>query len=292
MAVDKVEGSAAVSRSREELLRLADLSLAEYFRHLARQGGAILEEDGLLLFAGAHPQPNPYRNGALRLDGRLAADEVLGRAEAFFSARRRGYVLWAREHADSELDDAMRSTATPELDRLPELVLDTLPDDLPPLEGVELRRPLDPQTQWDYLRLVADAWGMRGVPLDVAARVFFDPASLEEPNVVAFVAYFEGTPLSAAMCLVSSGVALGCQAATPRVQRDQRLPPAAPPGERRGLAQSCLCAALKVSFEELGASFALGQTSPSGAHVWEALGFAPLTSYTRYALAGPRPAPA
>ena len=57
----------ASGRGREELFRLADLSLAEFLRHLARYGGAIHEEDGLLLFAGAHSQPNPYRNGLLRL---------------------------------------------------------------------------------------------------------------------------------------------------------------------------------------------------------------------------------
>src|ERR1700738_3417319 len=61
---------------RDDLLALADLTLAEYLRYLAGYGGAILEEDGLLLFAGAHRQPNPYRNGLLRLDTRLDAEEA------------------------------------------------------------------------------------------------------------------------------------------------------------------------------------------------------------------------
>src|SRR5437870_13242160 len=90
--------------SSQELLLLADLSLAEFLRHLARYGGAIHEEDGLLLFAGAHPQPTPYRNGAFRLDSRLPAEEVLHRAERFFRDRRSGYVVWAREHADADLE--------------------------------------------------------------------------------------------------------------------------------------------------------------------------------------------
>src|SRR4051812_23364741 len=89
--------------SSDELLLLADLSLAEYLRHLARYGGTVLEEDGLLLFAGAHPQPNPYRNGALRLDRRLSAAEARSRADAFFGQRRRSYALWVREHADDDL---------------------------------------------------------------------------------------------------------------------------------------------------------------------------------------------
>src|SRR5205085_7240552 len=85
-------------RGRDDLLLLADLTLADYLRYLARYGGATLEEDGLLLFAGAHRQPNPYRNGALRLDQTLTSEQVVRRAERFFSPRKTSYALWAREH--------------------------------------------------------------------------------------------------------------------------------------------------------------------------------------------------
>ncbi len=54
-----------------------------------------------------------------------------------------------------------------------------LPDYLPPPDGVELRRALDPQTREDYLALVAAAWGMAAMPREVAPRVFFDPDSLD-----------------------------------------------------------------------------------------------------------------
>src|SRR5579872_5544749 len=47
----------SASSSREELLSLADLTLAAYLRYLASYGGAIHEEDGVLLFAGPHRQP-------------------------------------------------------------------------------------------------------------------------------------------------------------------------------------------------------------------------------------------
>jgi hypothetical protein len=77
----------------DELLLLADLTLAEFARHLARSGGTVLEEDGLLLFAGPHPQPNPYRNGALRLDDRLDGEEALRRSREFFSARQSSHVV-------------------------------------------------------------------------------------------------------------------------------------------------------------------------------------------------------
>jgi hypothetical protein len=268
---------------RDELLLLADLSLAEYLRHNARYGGTILEQDGLLCFAGAHPQPNPYRNGALVLGSALAPQEVLERANDFFSnvSRRTGYALWTREHADSELERTV--SGSPELERLPELVLDELPVEIPPPEGVEIRPVTDAQTRADYLQVVADAWGMGTMPPEMAARVFFDPQSVDVPNVAAFVAYYDDLPLSGAMTFVTHQVALGCQAATiRRPKRGQRLPPSGPPDRRRGLAESCLWAALKVSFEELGARWSLCQTSSLGEPAWRQLGYEPLTSYSRY----------
>jgi hypothetical protein len=280
-------------RSRDDLLVLADRTLAEYLRYLARYGGAVLEEDGLLLFAGAHRQPNPYRNGALRLDARLTADQAMARAQRFFAARQSGFALWAREHADGDIDRAAGEAGLRELERIPELGLEELPAYVPPPDGVELRRALDAQTREDYLALVADAWGMSSMPRDVAARVFFDPDSLDVPNVAAFVAYFDGLPLSAAMTHVSHEVALGCQAATiRRPKKGQRLPRPRPPGERRGLAESCLWAALQLSFAELGARLSLCQTSNLGAPVWQALGYRPFTSYARYVVPAPAPSAA
>jgi hypothetical protein len=280
------------SASRDELLLLADLSLAEYLRHNARYGGTILEEDGLLLVSGPHPQPNPYRNGALVLGDGLAPDEVLARAEEFFAGRlhRSSYALWVREHADAALEEHVTEAQTPELERLPELVLDEVPPEVPLPPGVELRRVLDQKTRDDYLSVVADAWGVGTMPLDLAARIFFDPESVAVPNVAAFVAYYEDMPLSGAMTLVTHQVALGCQAGTIRRPKPgQRLPPA-PPGERRGLAKSCVWAAVKVSFEELGARVALCQTSSQGVRAWRQLGFQPLSGYGRYLVStGPRP---
>jgi hypothetical protein len=268
---------------RDDLLVLADLTLAAYLRYLARYGGAIHEQDGLLLFAGAHRQPNPYRNGALRLGDTLSADEVLERAERFFGARRSGYALWARQHADAELESTAVQAGLTELERLPELVLESLPEHLPPPDGVEIRRATDSRMREQYLSLVSEAWGMGTMPRDVAARVFFDPDSLADPDVAAFVAYYDDRPLSAAMTLVSHGVALGCQAATiRRPRKGQRLPRSAPPGERRGLAESCLWSALAFSYAELGASLSLCQTSSLGAPVWLGLGYRPFTSYARY----------
>jgi hypothetical protein len=268
----------------ERLNRLADLTLAEFVRHLTRSGesGTVLEEDGLLLFAGAHPQPNPYRNGAVRLDSRLGAAEVLERATEFFSSRGRGFALWASEHNDGDVGLEAKARGLTALETLPELVLHGLPEDLPLPDGVDLREAIDEETRRDYVQVVANAWGMAGLPPDLASRVFFSTASVDAPNVSAFVAYLDGVPVSGAMTLVTHGVALGCQAAT--VRRLPR-PPARPQGgvtRRRGLADACLCVALERSYAELGAGISLCQTSSLGAPVWRRLGYEPFTSYSRF----------
>jgi hypothetical protein len=272
-----------LTESTDELLALADLTLADYLRYLAAYGGAVEERDGLLLFAGAHRQPNPYRNGALRLDDSLPADEVLARAGAFFAEHKRGYALWAREHGDAVLDAAAKSAGYRELERIPELMMGELAPYLPPPEGVEIRRIESAADREAYLALVANAWGAADLPRPIAAQLFFDPDSIDVPNVVAYIAEYEGVPISAGMSYVSHGVALGCQAATiRRPAPGQRLPRPGPQGESRGLAGSCVYAALDRSFVELGAKLSLAQTSSLGLPTWLDLGYRPFSSYARY----------
>ncbi len=96
-------------------------------------------------------------------------------ADDFFGARQSGYALWAREHGDGDLERTAEQEGLHELERLPELVLEELPDYLPPPEDVEIRRAQDVRTREDYLDLVADAWGMASMPREVAARGVLRP---------------------------------------------------------------------------------------------------------------------
>jgi hypothetical protein len=266
------------------LLALSDLTLAHMVRHLTRHGesGTILDEDGLLLFAGAHPQPNPYRNGAIRLDRSMAADEVLARSVEFFNAHGRGFALWASEHADEDLAALATARGFVELESLPELVRRGLPEPLPPPFGVDIREASDEVIRRDYVKVVAEAWGMGGMPHEIASRIFFSTASVDVPHVAAFVAYIDDAPVSGAMTLVTDGVALGCQAATVRRLPSPVVRSQAPVSRRRGLADSCLCAALERSHAEFGIEISLCQTSSLGAPVWLRLGYEPFTSYKRY----------
>jgi hypothetical protein len=79
---------------RETPTELALLSHVDYFRDASRRapGGAVQEEDGLLLYAGPHSLPLLV-NGAIRVEPGLGATDVLDRAQAFFRARQRGFSV-------------------------------------------------------------------------------------------------------------------------------------------------------------------------------------------------------
>jgi hypothetical protein len=260
----------------DELLRFADLTLAEFFRQLARygEGGRIVEEDGLVLFAGSHAHPNPYRNGAIRLDHRVDAPEALDRAQRFFAPLERSFVFWVRGR-DADLDELCRARSMQpvEPEGLPEMVLEGPPPALKPLpEGVVLRRTTDPAVRRDYVNVVAEAWGMGGISTDLASAIFFHPDSVADPNVIAFVAYVDGRPASGCMVLLSSGFAVGGQGATVFWAQ----------GRKGGLAEACFAACLDVAYGEFGVRTSFCQSSPSGKRAWERLGYREFTRYMRY----------
>jgi hypothetical protein len=263
-----------VWRNNDELVRFADLTLAELFRQNARygRGSRLLEEDGLVLFAGSHPQPNPYRNGAFRLDQRLGAGPALDQASQFFATLERPFVFWVSER-DADLAElcAARGFELLEPDGLPELALATPPPPVRPLaDDVVLLRADTPEVRRDYVAVVAEGWGMGDISTDLASEIFFHPDSVADPNAIAFVAYVDGRPASGCLALLAYGIAVGGQGATVRWAR------------RRGLAEACYEACLEVAYNEFGIRGSVCQSSPLGQGVWERMGYRELTSYLRY----------
>src|SRR5262245_6740796 len=264
---------APVWRDRAEILRFADLTLAEFFRQFARygRGSQISEADGIVLFAGAHPQPNPFRNGAMRLDRRLDAAEALGRAQRFFEPLKRSFVFWVRE-GETDLEELCRSRGMElvEPDGLPELYLEGPPPPVKELpDNVELRRTTDADVRRDYVNVVAEGWGMPGISTELASEIFFHPDSMGDLSVIAYVAYVDGKPASGCMAILAHGIAVGGNGAT------------VPWARRQGLAEACYAKCLEVAYEDFGIRGSVCQSSPSGAGVWARMGYQPLTHYRR-----------
>jgi hypothetical protein len=263
-----------VWRDTDELLRFADLTLAEFFRQNARYGAGskLLEEDGLVLFAGSHSQPNPYRNGAFRLDHRVGAADALARAKQFFAPLERPFVFWVPER-DSDLAEHCAASGLEllEPDGLPEMALSVPPPPVRELPGdVVLRRADSDEVRRHYVDVVAKGWGMEDIPTELASEIFFHPDSVADPNTIAFVAYVDGRPASGCLALLAYGIAVGGQGATVRWAR------------RRGLAEACYEACLAVAYEEFGIRGSVCQSSPLGQGVWERMGYRELTRYLRY----------
>jgi GNAT superfamily N-acetyltransferase len=257
-----------------------DANLAAYLRHLATSaaGGVVAEEPGLLLFAGGHNYPGAYTNGVIRCGAlRRAARDVLESARRFFGARRRGFAVWVREHADGDLEAAAREAGLwqrPPLQGNPGIAIDhRLPDPvLPP--RTRLHRVSTDAAARDYLGVVAAGYGVGDVPLQTMEAILFSLASLRSPRVAAFVAYRDGRAVSGCMAYVADGAA-GLQWGATR-----------PEARGSGLGTATFTAACNAGFD-LGAACATGQSSAVGTPIWVRAGFEVVTRYRRY-LASPR----
>jgi hypothetical protein len=263
-------------RDREELLRYGDLTLAEFFRQLARygDGGRIEEQDGLVLYAGSHGHPNPYRNGAIRLDRRLDAETALSRAVRFFTPLNRSFVFWVRSE-NEDLIELCRSRGyeLAEPEGLPEMALEGPPTPVPTLpDDTVLRRAAELEVRRDYVDVVAAGWGLEDTPTELASAIFFHPDSVGDPNSIAFVAYVDGKPASGSMALLANGIAVGGQGATVSWAR------------RRGLAEACYAACLEVAYRDFGIRGSVCQSSPSGHGVWERMGYREFARYMRFVI--------
>lgn len=263
----------------DEILWLADQNIGEFIRHTSRAGedSSILEESGLLLVAGSHPNPSPYRNVALRLTDTYPAADAIERADEFFAERGRGYVLWVRAHADRELDEIAQRRGLRLLEEpgLPQLFREGCPEPGQPGPGVELKWATDDATRRDFLMVNADAWGMSGAPFDIIRSALFEPASLDAPNVAAAIAYVDGAP--AGTCMVINypfHVTGGYWGATAGWARN------------RGLHDLTTRAVFNAGFA-LGAKVAVCQNSPGAARNLERMGLRQVSHYRRYVV--PRP---
>jgi GNAT superfamily N-acetyltransferase len=249
-----------------DLIELSDLNYAEALRELTRRsGGAVHEEDGLLLFAGMHRLPVMV-NGAMRTDGRLPAADVVVRAREFFAARRRGYSIVVRAHADADLQEAAGAAGLASLGEPPGMVLERrMPDPtLPP--GVTLRRVVTAEDVAAFVDVMVAAWGTYGMPADVAPATLGHREVLIAPHIVSFLALLEGRPVAGAMVIVTHGVAGVYWVGT------------VPDARGRGLGEVVTRAAGNAGFD-LGARIAALQASPMGEPVYRRMGYIEVTRY-------------
>jgi hypothetical protein len=252
--------------TRDELLLRSDLNYAEAFRELTRRaGGVVLDEDGLLLFAGAHPLP-VLCNGVMRTGPGPDAATTLARAREFFGARRRGFSVLLCAHADRDLHEAAAAAGLAPMGDSPGMVLrERLPDVAPP-PGVTLRRVETAADVAAFASVMDVAYQSLGMPAGVAPALFPGLDVLAAPHITSFLALLDGRPAAGAMTIVTHGVAGIYWVGT------------VPSGRGRGLAELCTRAAGNAGFD-LGARIAALQASVMGEPVYRRMGYVEATRY-------------
>ena len=242
--------------------QLADANLIESIREHARWQGPVelVEEGGVLMFAGRTAYPGAYRNAAARTDPSVSAEDVLARARAFFAARDRGFTLWAVNEGDRDLDAAaeklgMQCTA----DSPCMLVEAPLPvPGAPPEIRVERFDTADHVR--DALTVNAQAYPLLGLSADELRAGFPDPERLLSDCIEGFVAYDALGPVATALTIVSGESAGVYWVGT------------VPRAHRTGLGGLCTTLATNAGFER-GARVVTLQASPLGAPLYARLGY-------------------
>ena len=222
--------------------------------------------DGWLLGAGGTTHP-VISNAAFRRDDDLDPGEMLGRAREFFGARGRGFSVWVRagQPEDRDLAAASKAAGLQPVYEMPEMVLQA-PVEEPPLPAsADLCRVAGAEQADDYWRIAAAAYASLGFPPEIFAG-YSNHSGLLVENVVAYLAYLEGEPVSIAMTIVTDGVAGIYWVGSLEQARGQ------------GLGRAATAAATNAGFE-LGAEIASLQASPMGKPIYLGMGYETIYDY-------------
>jgi ribosomal protein S18 acetylase RimI-like enzyme len=196
---------------------VGNLNLLEFTREDTRwqRPHRIVEDDGVLLFAGALDFP-AYNNGVHRADPGVPGTVVIEKAQSFFGGLGRGFSVWTRvDPVDADLAAAADAAGIAVFTDSPQMICRArIPDrELPP--GVEVRMVTDRAGVEDYADVNAAAYVTLGAPADANRSHFEGPAALAAPHVHAALAYLDGEAVGAALILLSHGIAgvywVGCR---------------------------------------------------------------------------------
>ena len=114
-------------------------TLAAYRLLAERGGGSILEEGGLLLASGPHPQAL-IANAAFRVDRNVQPEDALNRARRHYAERGFDFAFNTSVELDADIDEAATAADWQLILNLPGMVIESRIADAQPADGVSLRR--------------------------------------------------------------------------------------------------------------------------------------------------------
>ena len=249
-----------------ERILLSDLNYAEAMRDLTRRaGGAVLDEEELLFYAGPHPLP-VLVNAVMCTGTKSAPDRTLARARDFFGGRGRGFSVIVRAHADADLRAAAEAAGLSVFGEAPGMVLDHRLDAARAPDGVELREVTTDADARSFAAVQGAAYATYGMPPDVTPLLLGRIEVLRAPHIATFLALVDGEAAAGAMVVVTHGVAGIYWVGT------------TPAARGRGLAELCTRAATNRGFD-LGARMAALQASVMGEPIYARMGYVTVTRY-------------
>lgn len=258
---------------QSELIELADLNLFEAAREMARWSpdSEICEAFDLLLIAGADPFPVGYANSAFALSagGPATPQLVIDDARRFFTERKRGYTLWTRAHLDAALQSAAAEAGLTRVSDSPGMALLAATPEQPLAPGETLAFVEDAAGARDFASVAVHSYASMGLPTEVSGRLFATPERMLRPHLIASVARCDGEPVSAALAILSHGIAGIYWVGTLESHR------------RRGLGEACTRAVGNAAFAR-GAAAVVLQASRQGEPVYRRMGYREITRYVWY----------
>jgi ribosomal protein S18 acetylase RimI-like enzyme len=259
--------------SDADILELADLNLAESAREMLRwhTGYFMQEADDLLLVASHDSFPVGYSNTAMPLGTAPPADPaaLMESAGRFFDARGRGFTLWARAHLDAPLAKVAESCGLSVLADMPGMVLDAPVKDAALGRGIRVEEVTSPARLSDLGVVLPAAYSTMGLPEANSRALFAMPERIAHPHVIAVVGYLDDRPVSAAMALLSHGIAGVYWVGSCAEARG------------RGIGDACTRRVGNLAFER-GARCVVLQASQQGEPIYLRMGYREVTRYAWY----------
>ena len=246
----------------ENICDLADANLIESIREHARWQSPceMVEENGMLLVAGATDLPGGYKNCAARVDPDLPARDAVARAKEFFRSRNRGFSMLVRESRDQDMEDTVKDQGFVQRSASPCMLIDA-PLSVPTImRGIHVETFSQERHIRDATLINAEAYQSLGLPAVETHAMFAQSARIAARNLIGCVAYRDQQPLATALAIQSPGC-IGVYWVGTATQ-----------AQRMGLASICTALVTNAGFTD-GAKVVTLQASSFGEPVYQRLGY-------------------
>ena len=208
--------------------------------------------------------PSRIFNGVAVLE--LAETDDVASAAAWIRDRDIPHSVWVREEFVPSVEKPLTDAGLAPIEGGPEPVMGIRPpSEVPePPAGVSVREVVDADMLEEHIGSVIE----NGFA-EVSARMLYDRAFVDDPDVRLFTAYVDGRPAGHSAAIRTGGVSGVYAVGVPETYR------------RRGIGSAVTWAAVQAG-GEWGCELVVLQSSPMGFGVYRRMGFEVLTHYAIY----------